>query len=690
MSLWLLVSVMLSQVQGYSLVLSGGGARGLAHIGVLMAFEEGGVPVKSVSGTSVGSLISGLYACGWNAFQIDSIARSIDWDELFSASAAREMSFLPQRLEGEMEIVTLGMRGMTPILPRSTASTQRLEALLVSLTAFTQIRTGLDFDDLPVPARIVAFDLESRSRVVHDSGTISQAMLSSMAFPTVYPAVRAGDMLLVDGGVVDNMPVDVAAETWDLPVIAVDISSDRPEIPETPSLLEAGTLTLDALMGTLNGIYSRRADYTIRPDLGDAGLWDFGMIDSLIADGYAAGCALLDSYPELTGRPFRRLPLSVSPVRLDDVMLGGLTRLPERAVFPWIEIARGDTLTPARLRREVELLYASGLFESVRPELTRDGPGRAALSLHVEERDPSEVGLGMAYHNETGLEGRLGVRTRNFLDTGRRLALGLGGGDGYSFVELSTTGHASRSRFFQQLNLGAWQMVMPMPGDSGSGECVESRFEAELAQGVSLSWFGTSQVGIGFSARGAAGGCWSSFGRVFVRGMTQTWDDPMNPRAGGSIRAELSVSPLRHFHQVFDLDFSNVVPAGRRACGTLSGWLRLAAGDIEEWQNSRLSVSRSIPGHAWNSLPSRQRGALSLDLSRDFKGPFFASVRAAGAWDWETPSGIVDGEALWGAGVSVGARTPAGPARISWGYGSGDNSSWTVSIGGPQAFGPGR
>lgn len=87
-------------------------------------------------------------------------------------------------------------------------------------------------------------------------------------------------MLLVDGGVVDNMPVDIAAETWELPVIAVDISPERNPAPERPTLLEAGTLTLEALTKTLNDSYRRRADYTVRPALGNAAMWDFKKADS--------------------------------------------------------------------------------------------------------------------------------------------------------------------------------------------------------------------------------------------------------------------------------------------------------------------------------------------------------------------------------------------------------------------------
>jgi NTE family protein len=677
---------------GIALVLSGGGARGLAHIGALLALEEEGVPVRAVSGTSMGALVGGLYACGWSAIQIDSIARSIDWDDLFSGSPRREMTLLPQRLSGTEDLVTLGLRGMTPVLPPSAISTQRLATMFVSLTGLRQLETGPGFDSLPIPLRIVAFDLEGGRRVVHSSGDLATAMLSSMAIPSVFPAVRMGGSLLVDGGVADNMPVDVAVATWDLPVLAIDISSPPGRVPLEPSLVETGTLTLDALISRVNALYEEQADWTIEPDLGGARAWSFGMVDSLIDDGYEATKAFLDAHPAIPRTGAAHHSWHPGELRVRNILLGGLDRIDHSAVFAWMDIERGDILGPEEIRQSTEMLYASGLFSSVIPELEETGsPGEADLVFRLRERDPAEVGLGLTYHSGFGLDGRLTYRTSNFLGIGRRLVLSAGGGDNYVFSEFTVQDQSARSRFFQQLTISAWQVGQyTYDEDDRIGHQMESRLEAELAHGISLGWFGLSQIGIGWSARGEPDSAWCTFGRVFLRGLTETLDDPLNPSRGNRLRAELSVSPLRRCHQSFDAEYTQVVRAGRRTRVRFDGWTGLLAGDAAGWQYYRTTASRSIPGQPWNSLPARERLAGSLTVSRDLKGPFLVYLRGACAWDWDTPMRPSDGRSVYGVEVGAGARTPAGPARISWGINSEDRTEWVISVGSPATFGPGR
>ena len=252
------------------MVLSGGGARGFAHVGVLLALQEENVCIRSVTGASMGSLIGGLYSCGYSPAYIDSMVRNTDWSLLFSSKPDSRLTLLPLRLSASHDILSLQVKGFSPLLPRSAVSTQRVGSLLSSLTSPVQVETGLNFDALPIPLRLVAFDLVSYERIVHSSGYLAQCQLSSMAVPAVFPAVRMGDLLLVDGGVGDNLPVDVAAETWDYPVLAVDISSGSPDIPEIPTMVQVGSLTYSALSARVNNIYSAEPDFYFRPDLHDA------------------------------------------------------------------------------------------------------------------------------------------------------------------------------------------------------------------------------------------------------------------------------------------------------------------------------------------------------------------------------------------------------------------------------------
>lgn len=677
--------------EGISLVLSGGGARGLAHVGVLLALEEEGVPIGSVAGTSMGALVGGLYACGWSAIQIDSIARSIDWDLLFSATPRRELTSLPQRLGEEGDILTLSMRGLSPILPSGAYSTLRVSALLVSLTGFRQVSTGPEFDSLPIPLRIVSFDLEGTGRVVHSRGNLARAMLASMAIPSAFPAVRIGDSLLVDGGVIDNLPVDIARETWGLPVLAVDVSSPPGEIPEDPTLLQTGTLTLDALTTSLNAFHAEEPEFLLVPDLGSARAWSFGSADSLIKLGYDAALAFLDEHPEIPRGRATHYSWHPEPLILQNLLLGGLDRFSPSSVFPLIALARGDSLTPAGIREASELLCASGLFSHIDPEIRNSGTeGTADLVFSLTEKDPSSIGVGLTYASNFGLDGRITFRNANFLNTGRRFILSGGGGDNYTFGEATFQDSRVGSRWFQQISLTGWQMKsMAYDREGWTGSEVQTRLEGEMATGLSLGWFGLTQAGVRAVRHRSTSGAEGSWAAFFLRGLTATLDDPDNPTRGSRLRAELEIDPFE-FGQIGELEYLVAAPLARRTALLFDGRAHVGSGDIDVWQYSRLDAGFSVPGYPWNSMPARERFAGAVTLTRRLRGPFFLSARAAGSWDWESIREVEDGELIYGGGVSFGVRTPAGPAAISWGAGMGGRKSWTVTIGAPAAFGPGR
>jgi len=695
LALEFLLAVLASQPipsgDGIALVLSGGGARGLAHVGVLLALEEEGVPVRAVAGTSMGALVGGLYACGWSAIQIDSIARSIDWGLLFSATPRRDLTTLPLRLDQEGDILTLDLRGLSPVLPGGAFSTLRVSALLASLTGFRQVSTGSSFDSLPIPLRIVSFDIESRRMVVCSEGVLARAMLASMAIPSVFPAVRIGDSLLIDGGVVDNMPVDVARKTWDLPVLAIDVSSPSDPVPEDPSLLQTGSLTLDALTSSLNALHSAPPDYVFRPDLGSAKAWSFGDAESLIAAGYRQALRFLDANPGIPRGRASHYSWHPRPLILHDLLVGGLRRSQVSAVFPWIDLERGDTLTPARIREASELLCASDLFTRVEPELRASSDaGGADLLFRMVEKEPSSVGVGMTYSSDFGLDGRVTFRNSNFLDRGRRFVLSLGGGDNYAFGETSILDNSSRSKWFQQFSLSARQLgedLWDREGRIGSG--ISTTLEAELAAGISLGWFGLTQAGLSGTLHWNTGAEDGRTASLFLRGLTQTLDDPAAPGRGSRLLAEIHVDPFQP-GQILDVNYLAATHVARRSIMTLEGAAHLCAGRTGVWQYARYDIDFPMPGYPWGSMPARERVAAALSLTRRLRGPFFLSGRTAVSWDWDALSDPGSGEAVYGAGISAGVRTPAGPAAISWGRGSGGRTRWIVTIGAPGYFGPGR
>jgi predicted acylesterase/phospholipase RssA len=684
---------------GISLVLSGGGARGFAHVGVLLALEEEGVPVRSITGTSMGSLVGGLYACGYSPSTIDSITRNTDWSWLFSSKPDSRLTMLPLRLSDSQDILSLQVKGFRPLLPRSAVSTQRVASLLTSLTCPVQVERGLDFDSLPIPLRLVAFDLVSGQRVVLSRGRISSCQLSSMAVPAVFPAVRMGEMLLVDGGVGDNLPVDVAMETWDYPVLAVDISSDPPRIPENPTLVQVGSLTYSALSTRVNSLYLEDAEFYFRPDLGDAKSYTFTSqaADSLISIGYSQMMGYLREHPEIP----RATNVSVSQADPSDfhftlahVRLEGLEEVSTDAVNEWLILSPGDVVDPALLREAAEKLYASDMFERVDYSLDPSGqPGRVVLVYDFQEREPSSIGIGMTYCDQFGLDARITYRHRNFLNQGDHLVLNAGGGNGYVFGELRVLDLSSGRRdWFADYSLTSYQYRVTQYQRNGSTILpVETYAHASAARGFSTGWFGLSKIGIRGTMHRFGAGEYQGFTAIYLANLIDTVDDPVMPGRGMRLETTLAWAPLMtHKHLSLHFDLMAAYPFLRKGTMTLGLWGQILSGTTWDWQMSRLTAARPIPGMPLYSLPARQRLAAYLEYRRKMNGPFFFSLESGATRDWTSPLELEQGEWSWGAGLSLGMDTPMGPATISWGWSDRFHGRWRVSVGSGSTYGPGR
>ncbi len=270
------------------LVLSGGGSRGMAHIGVLKALEEAGLTPAFVTGVSAGAVIGGLYAAGLNPDELEQLARDVDWQDLLTDSPERTNLFLPQKEERASYLLQIRFSGGVPILPTSYMMGQRMATLFSDLTFKGDYLAAGDFDALAVPFRAVSTDLLTGEKVVLGSGNLAEALMASSAVPVLIAAIRIGDHLLVDGGLVDAIPVGVVEELGADVIIASDVSAAlRP-----PDRLGTPVEILDQIMSITmrgpNALSLERADLVIAPNLGDHLSSDFADLDTLVAAGYAA------------------------------------------------------------------------------------------------------------------------------------------------------------------------------------------------------------------------------------------------------------------------------------------------------------------------------------------------------------------------------------------------------------------
>jgi len=205
------------------LALSGGGARGLAHIGVIEVLEEKGIPIDRIAGTSMGSIIGGLYASGYGTDTLRDIVSRIDWAETFSSSPKRRSIYIGEKGASEWPLFELRFDGFRARIPSSLSSGQRIASLLTWLALSPTYECGRDFDKLHIPFRAIATDLKSDSTVTLGSGNLGLAIRASSTIPLLFAPVEYDGMLLVDGGLKNNLPVSTVREMGSDFVIAVAI-----------------------------------------------------------------------------------------------------------------------------------------------------------------------------------------------------------------------------------------------------------------------------------------------------------------------------------------------------------------------------------------------------------------------------------------------------------------------------------
>lgn len=273
------------------LVLSGGGARGAAHVGVLKVLEELHVPIDAIAGTSMGAVVGGLYASGLSAAEIETLMRSADWQAAFRGWPVREDLSLRRKQEDDNFLVKfpLGLRGGHVVLPKGLIQGQKLTEILRRLTL--PVARINSFDDLPTRFRTVATDLENGAAVVMDSGDLTSAMRASISAPGVFAPFERDGRTLVDGGLVDNVPVDIARAMGVDVLIVVDVGFPLLQLKQLSSapLISNQMLAIliqrssQAQLATLTA-----RDVLIQPPLGSISSFDFGAVSKAIATGEVA------------------------------------------------------------------------------------------------------------------------------------------------------------------------------------------------------------------------------------------------------------------------------------------------------------------------------------------------------------------------------------------------------------------
>jgi NTE family protein len=393
------------------LVLSGGGARGTAHIGVLKVLEQMRVPVDAIAGTSMGAVVGGLYATGLSARDIEKIMTSINWQDAFRDRPPREDLDLRRKEEDETFLVKyhIGVRDGHIVVPRGLIEGQKLTETLRRLTL--PVARINNFDDLPTPFRAVATDLESGDSVVMASGDLTSAMRASLSAPGVFAPVEREGRLLVDGGIADNLPVDIARAMGVDVLIVVDVGSPllpRKQLTSAPVISNQMLAILinrnaQAQLATLTA-----KDVLIRPALGDASAFDFGSVARVIGAGEKAArasaaelAALAVSEQDMQVYTLHREAQRIPPPRIDFVTV-------EKGSEPYAAAAHtlfgdlvGKRLDPDAVARRVTALYGRGALDTLDYRVIGE-PDHYGLAIDARpsSQGPNYLRFGLALQDD--------------------------------------------------------------------------------------------------------------------------------------------------------------------------------------------------------------------------------------------------------------------------------------------------
>lgn len=381
------------------LVLSGGGAKGFAHIGVLKVLEEAGVEISYIGGTSMGAIVGGLYASGYNAKQIDSIFTDTDFDALLSDFIPRSSKNFYEKKNDEMYAITLPFNKMRIGIPTALSRGMYNYNLLNKL--LFKVRHERDFNKLPIPFLCVATDIETGEEVLLNKGYLPQALLASGAFPTLFSPVEIDGRLLVDGGVTNNFPVEELKKLGADYIIGVDVQDD---LKDRKSLRDA-----TKILGQISNLQMiekmkekiKLTDIYLKPDISDYSVISFDMGESIVKKGEQAAYAVFDKLKAVgDGRkgPKHYPPVIVDSLSIKNITINPLDNYTRSYVIGKLRFKQESKISYGDLKIGIDNITATQNFSSIGYSLQQNENGKEDDLILSLTENPNTTFLKFALH----------------------------------------------------------------------------------------------------------------------------------------------------------------------------------------------------------------------------------------------------------------------------------------------------
>lgn len=678
------------------LVLSGGGAMGMAHVGAIQTLEKLGIRPDLVVGTSMGSIVGGLYASGMSGEELEHAIETMNWDLVFDTSPPREgLTYREKQLQANFPVKTsVGVTGARLRRPDALISDANL---LLELRRLVRVRAAVPtFDDLPIPFRAVATDIETGKRVVLDRGELAGAMRASMSVPGVFAPYSLDGRLLVDGGMSDNVPIDVAREMGADVVIVV--------ATQTPMLPAEQLRSLGGILGqtvTLLILANERAqlatlkpgDVLIQVDTSPLGSADFKRGPELIAIGKAASEKQLGGLQRIAALRPATAAVSIDkpPPTIDYVRVDNDSRLSDQILLRRIEPMVGKPLAPDEVGVAMRDIYAMGMFSRVDYRIEQGADGRTGLVVNAVQRpgDANRLrpGVTIAASSEGGTEFDLSAELRlvqlDSFGSEARFVGALGERQLFSAEYFKVLD--SYQRWFLDSMISLQKRPVRVYDSTGFqlGKYDAAYGLASVALGRQFGTIGEVRLGIEAGAGEASlqeGDVAPrdfdiDLGKVYLAAGADSLDNPFFPNRGmsGRLQWDVGLEALGNAndYQTLRLDGLYAASFGRHAfIANLSGGDTMQ-GDLPLAALFTLGGPFSLPGYSVDELTGESFAALRgmyryrlTDSSRSLLSlPIFAGATLVAGNAWAGNPKFDDLRV--GANVFLAADTPIGPVFFS-------------------------
>lgn len=411
------------------LVLSGGGAKGFAHVGALKVIEEAGIPIDFITGTSVGSIVGGLYAVGYDASTLEDVIKSQNWEELLNNSFKSENIPAISKEEQSRYLISLPIETKKINIPSGLLNGQKLMELFTYLTyGYHEVS---DFSKLPVPFECIAADIATGEEVILKTGFLPKTMRASMAVPAAIAACEIDGRMLVDGAIVNNFPVDRCLEMGANIIIGIDLGGDLLGKDKIKSISDVIS-QLTSLMSIERSEKNRKnVDILIKPDISEYSVSSFDTESAiaLMKRGEEAARKMLPQLIRMRDslgiapvvRKKRELPDHNAAVIVNKIEVEGTDKTNIVSFLGKMGIDKDKKVTLQHIRQSVSKIYAAGNYENVDFRIT--GDTKKTINILVKESSTQRLNVGIRY--DTDLKAAALINTTFYSDriSGSNLSL---------------------------------------------------------------------------------------------------------------------------------------------------------------------------------------------------------------------------------------------------------------------------